>query len=109
MFVSEMLRVCRRVFLSTPNRNFPIDPHTLLPFAHWLPRPRWEAILRRAGNPQWVGEDRLNPIASAELLRMFPAASRPRLVRQRLFGLTSVLTVIADGTAPGDQDSSAAR
>ena len=37
-FVHELCRVARRVFVTTPNRWFPLDLHTLLPFAHWLPR-----------------------------------------------------------------------
>ena len=37
-FVHELCRVARRVFVTTPNRRFPIEVHTLLPFAHWLPR-----------------------------------------------------------------------
>jgi SAM-dependent methyltransferase len=105
-FVSELLRVSRRVFISTPNRRHPIDPHTLLPFAHWLPRPRWEWVLRRTNNAQWIGVGRLNPLSEREFLAMFPAASRPRLLRQRLLGLTSVLVVVADGSG---QPSSAAR
>lgn len=36
-FVHEALRVGRRVFLTTPNRWFPIEVHTLLPLVHWLP------------------------------------------------------------------------
>ncbi len=36
-FVSEALRVGRRVFITTPNRMFPLEVHTLLPFVHWLP------------------------------------------------------------------------
>src|SRR5205823_10184814 len=37
-FVEELCRVAAKVFVTTPNRWFPIDPHTLLPFVHWLPR-----------------------------------------------------------------------
>ncbi len=44
LFVTEALRVGRRVFLTTPNRWFPVEVHTRLPFVHWLPpaarRPR---------------------------------------------------------------------
>ena len=29
-----------RVFVTTPNRWFPLEVHSLLPFAHWLPRRR---------------------------------------------------------------------
>jgi SAM-dependent methyltransferase len=36
-FVTEALRVGRRVFLTTPNRLFPIEVHTRLPLVHWLP------------------------------------------------------------------------
>jgi hypothetical protein len=36
-FVSEAVRVGRRVFLTTPNRAFPLEVHTRLPFVHWLP------------------------------------------------------------------------
>ena len=36
-FVSEAVRVGRRVFVTTPNRRFPVEVHTRLPFVHWLP------------------------------------------------------------------------
>jgi len=35
--VSEALRVGRKVFLTTPNRHFPLEVHTRLPLVHWLP------------------------------------------------------------------------
>jgi SAM-dependent methyltransferase len=35
--VSEALRVGRQAFVTTPNRRFPIEVHTRLPFVHWLP------------------------------------------------------------------------
>ena len=61
-FAAEAQRVGRAWFVQTPARSFPIEPHALLPFAHWLPaglRRRywrlgvagdWEeiALLRRA-------------------------------------------------------------
>jgi SAM-dependent methyltransferase len=44
-FASEVRRVGRGWFVQTPARSFPIEPHALLPFAHWLPpavrRPYW--------------------------------------------------------------------
>ena len=33
----EAVRVGRRVFLTTPNRWFPVEVHTRLPLVHWLP------------------------------------------------------------------------
>jgi hypothetical protein len=42
-FAAELRRVGRGWFAQTPARSFPIEPHALLPFVHWLPR-----LLRRA-------------------------------------------------------------
>ncbi len=36
--VTEMRRVARKVFLQTPARAFPIEPHFVMPVMHWLPR-----------------------------------------------------------------------
>jgi hypothetical protein len=95
-FVEELVRTCRRVFLCTPNRGFPIDPHTLLPFAHWLPRSWWHGVLRSTGNAQWASEQLLNPLTARDLEGLFPAGTNVRIKRQRLFGLTSVLIAIAE-------------
>jgi SAM-dependent methyltransferase len=42
-FAAELRRVGRGWFVQTPARSFPIEPHSLLPAAHWLP----EALRRR--------------------------------------------------------------
>ena len=36
-FSLELRRVCRCYFVQTPNRGFPIEPHLITPFIHWLP------------------------------------------------------------------------
>jgi hypothetical protein len=67
-FVAELCRVARRVFVTTPNRWFPLDPHTLLPFVHWLPRGGLrDRILRARGF-----EDVLDPLGPKELAALFP-------------------------------------
>jgi SAM-dependent methyltransferase len=44
-FANELRRVARGWFVQTPAYSFPIEPHALLPFAHWLPptlrQPYW--------------------------------------------------------------------
>ena len=60
-FVHELCRVAGRVFVTTPNRLFPVDPHTLLPFLHWLPEGR---------RPR--GLDGVRPLAPRELRSLFP-------------------------------------
>jgi SAM-dependent methyltransferase len=46
--VSEALRVGRQVFITTPNRRFPLEVHTRLPLVHWLPdrvaHPLYDAV-----------------------------------------------------------------
>jgi SAM-dependent methyltransferase len=42
--VTEAIRVGRRVFITTPNRRFPVEVHTRLPLVHWLP----DALSHRA-------------------------------------------------------------
>lgn len=44
-FAAELRRVARGWFVQTPAFSFPLEPHALLPAAHWLPpalrRPYW--------------------------------------------------------------------
>ena len=47
--VSEALRVGRRVFITTPNRRFPLEVHTRLPFVHWFPDGFAHRIYRAVG------------------------------------------------------------
>ena len=48
-FVSELVRVGRAGFVTTPNRWFPIETHCKLPFVHWLPRRASLWLLARLG------------------------------------------------------------
>ena len=50
LFVSEALRVGRRVFLTTPNRRFPVEVHTRLPVVHWLPDRLAHRVYEATGN-----------------------------------------------------------
>ncbi len=47
-FAREVRRVGRGWFVQTPARSFPIEPHSLLPAAHWLP-PRLRRVYWRLG------------------------------------------------------------
>jgi SAM-dependent methyltransferase len=67
-FVEELCRVAARVFVTTPNRWLPLDPHTLLPFVHWLPPGRARDHLLRARG----FEDVLDPLGPKELAGLFP-------------------------------------
>lgn len=101
-FAAEIARVGRRYWVQTPNRGFPIEPHLLTPFLHWLPRPAqawiaprftfWSLLVRPTPDRHafyirhWLDDIRL--LGPADLARLFPGAT---LIRERLLGLTRSL------------------
>jgi SAM-dependent methyltransferase len=81
-FAAELRRVARGWYVQTPAFSFPIEPHALLPFAHWLPpavrRPDWRLgvagageefeLLRRAAMGELFGEpvaERAGPLVKS--------------------------------------------
>jgi hypothetical protein len=47
--VTEAIRVGRRVFITTPNRRFPVEVHTRFPLVHWLPDGISDRVYRATG------------------------------------------------------------
>jgi hypothetical protein len=76
-FVNELCRVSKRVFVTTPNRRFPIEVHTLLPVVHWLPRRQRSAVYRLLRREQGIGVELLS---AAEFRALFPASARVQVV-----------------------------
>jgi SAM-dependent methyltransferase len=81
-FAREIRRVGRGWWVQTPAYGFPVEPHALLPFAHWLParvrRPYWRLgvagewedvrLLRRAEMAALFGPpvaERLGPLTKS--------------------------------------------
>lgn len=75
-FAAELRRVGRGWFVQTPAWSFPIEPHALLPAAHWLPvalrRPYWK--LGAAG--EW---EEIALLRRAEMQRLFGPALAERM------------------------------
>jgi ubiquinone/menaquinone biosynthesis C-methylase UbiE len=100
-FIGECARVARRaIYLTTPNRWFPIEVHTLLPLAHWLPKPWFRALLRRTGRHAFAEEAYLNLMTPAELRAAASAALpagefRLSITSARLGGWPSNLMLVA--------------
>jgi SAM-dependent methyltransferase len=72
-FVAEALRVAPRLFVTTPNRWFPIEVHTRLPLVHWLPEPLAHRAYELARKP-WAKENHL--LGPGGLERLFPEGTR---------------------------------
>jgi ubiquinone/menaquinone biosynthesis C-methylase UbiE len=67
-FIAELARVSRKgFFLTTPNRWFPVEFHSVLPLVHWLPRPLFWAALRGAGRGALADESVLNLLGARDL------------------------------------------
>jgi hypothetical protein len=80
-FVAELCRVAPKVFVSTPNRWFPVETHTLVPFVHWLPKRAADPVLGAVGRGRWNG---VQLLTKRELLDLFPPEVRPRAVESRI-------------------------
>jgi SAM-dependent methyltransferase len=80
-FVHELCRVARRVFLSTPNRWFPIETHTLVPLVHWLPRRPRDRVFAALGRDRWRGVELLD---TRRLVELFPDTVTTRLLEARI-------------------------
>lgn len=81
-FVSEALRVGRAVFLTTPNRRFPVEVHTRLPLVHWLPDRVSHPVYRALGKEHAT---EITLLSRRSLEALFPG--RVRIVN---LGLTLV-------------------
>ena len=84
--VHEVCRVCRNVLFTTPNRRFPVELHTFLPFVHWLPDSVFRWTLARLRFEYFAAIENLNPLDSQEFLSLFPEDRRNRLIPTGLAG-----------------------
>ena len=67
-FIKEAVRLSKKyVFISTPNRYFPIDFHTLIPLIHWFPKKIHRFILKKIGLNFFSKESNLNLLSDNKL------------------------------------------
>jgi len=67
-FLRELWRVAKKgIFVTTPNRGFPIEFHTLLPLIHWLPVKLHRKLLTTMGQGFFADEANLNLLSKASL------------------------------------------
>lgn len=92
-FLSELLRVSKRSFITTPNRWYPIEFHTVMPFLHWLPPETFRGILKTLGMNFFASEENLNLLDEKSLLDLLPAKTRVEKLHLRLLGPISHLVL----------------
>jgi hypothetical protein len=96
--LGELWRVCRKgMFITTPNRWFPVEFHTSLPLLHWLPPAAFRGVLRAAGYKMLAEEANLNLLSRRDLRELARAAgiAGATVDGVRLGGWTSNLLLVA--------------
>jgi SAM-dependent methyltransferase len=77
-FVAELARVARTVFITVPNRYFPVEHHTAVPLLHF-----WDATFgvacRGLGKTEWLQERNLILMSRRRLVDLCPPALAPRI------------------------------
>lgn len=106
-FASEVRRVAARLWVQTPNRGFPIEPHLVAPFVHFLPR-RAQVFLARWATPWgWAHRptaaqaraylDDIRLLTYDDMRRLFPDCT---ILRERFLGLTKSLIAVRATASP---------
>lgn len=99
--IAECARVTKRFFfLTTPNRWFPVEFHTVLPIVHWLPKPWFRSLMHHTGRSFFAQESNLNLMTGSELLRAasiaLPSGFRFHVETEKLLGWPSNLLLIGE-------------
>jgi 2-polyprenyl-3-methyl-5-hydroxy-6-metoxy-1,4-benzoquinol methylase len=90
-FVQELCRVGKSCVITTPNRWYPMEVHTMSPLIHWLPPGAFRTILRTLGKEFYAQEKNLNLLDAKTLRRMFPKNMKITEHHNRLLGIVSNL------------------
>ena len=96
-FVSECFRVCKyTTFITTPNRNYPIDFHTRLPIIHLLPKKIHRSILKFFGENYLSKEYNLNLLNENDLINIcrLNKINNFKILKIKLFFFVSNLVLI---------------
>jgi len=95
--VREMLRISKEsIFIQTPNRNYPLEFHTILPFIHWLPKKIHRKILKFLNFNFYSKEENLNLLTVKDLKKICRLLNIKnfKIIKKKLFFLTSNLILI---------------
>lgn len=93
--VREVCRVAKKVMFTTPNKDFPVEVHTFLPFAHWLPDGKFYSVLKAIGQHELASVEQLNPLDEKTFLSLFPAHRDNQIVTVGLPWLRTNLVCVS--------------
>ena len=109
-FAQECDRVGERVFIQTPNHWFPIEPHFVALFIHWLPRSLYRKAAFLSLNYalfSWRSQslkrifyeefDSIRLLKRRDLQQLFPSK---RIGREQVLGMTKSFIVMSKSPSP---------
>lgn len=101
LFANEIRRVGRFYYVQTPNKWFPVEPHLITPFIHWLPLWLERKLLRNFTMWGWLTRptytqcknfiNEIHLLEEKEIRHLFPECE---ILHERLFGLNKSLIAI---------------
>ena len=86
-FLSELFRVGKKVFLTTPYRGCFYEPHSELFFVHWLPRRIFQYLCRLLKKDFWASEENLRPLWIKEIRELLPKTKKIDVIVYKTIGL----------------------
>ena len=90
--IQELTRVGKVTVITTPNRFFPLEFHTLTPFIHWLKPSIFRRFLRITGRSFFGDEKNLNLLCERDMDSMIRECDKSfEKHHHKLLGMTSNL------------------
>jgi SAM-dependent methyltransferase len=93
-FLTDVFGIGSAAFVTTPNRWFPVEVHTVLPFVHWLPTPVYRRLFRLLGFRFFAQEANLNLLDRRSLSQLVPAGIEANVDLLRILGWPSNLLLV---------------
>ena len=98
-FIKECIRISKKkIFIQTPNRFYPFDFHTNLPFLNMLPKKFHRILLSFFGKKFYSKEENLNLVSINDLIRICSDLDikKYRIVKYKFLFFTSNLILLID-------------
>ncbi len=95
LFLKEIRRTCKRIYLTTPNRYFPFEVYTRYPLIHWLPKRYFDKILQHTSK-KWASGEYMNLLSGKKLEYLLKEAGikNYKIYKNRFLGFTMDFSVV---------------
>ena len=97
LFIKECIRISKKyIFIQTPNRFYPLDFHSMLPFIHWLPKNIHRKILKFVGLNFYSMQENLNLLSIDDLKNFCNKLNIKsyEIIKYKLFFIVSNLILV---------------